>query len=150
MWWWLDERLLEYRFRRGHRLYEKQIRQIEAKKNREPGELECLLQEASEDEAMALDELNSKSGQNLLHQARMLGLATPPFKSESYEEGLRPNTYRLTASARAELRRLVREEKKARRDEWSGFFKDVVIPAILAFTGLIGTIIGLVSVLHKK
>jgi len=150
MWWWFEERLLEYRFRRGHRCYDRQIRQLAAKKDREPGELDCLLQEASENEDMALDELNSKSGQNLLHQARMLGLATPSFKSGAYEEGLHPNTYRLTAEARAELRRSIREERKARRDEWSGLLKDVVIPAVLAFTGLIGTIIGLVSVLHRK
>jgi hypothetical protein len=150
MWWWLEERLLERRFRRGHRFYEKQIRKLEAKKNRGPGELDWLLQEASDNEAMALDELNSKSGQHLLHRARMLGLATPPFKSDAYEEGLHPNTYRLTPEARAQLRRLIREEKKARRDEWSGSLKDIAIPIVLALTGLMGAAIGLVSVLRSK
>lgn len=54
--------------------YDKLIRQTEEKKDREPGELEFLLQEAREAEEMALDELNSVSSQNLLHQACLVVL----------------------------------------------------------------------------
>ena len=118
-------------------------------KHHEPGEVVLLLQEANEAERMAEDELSSVSSQSLLHNARRYGVAAPGFKSDAYEEGLNPGTYHLTRAARAELRRLIREEKKARREEWSGVLKDVVIPIVLALTGLVGASIGLVSALRK-
>lgn len=145
MWWWSEERRLERQLARIQRYYRKVIRKAAAKRNREPGELEYLLQEGSETERMAEDELSSVSSQNLLHDARRFGIASPNFKSEAYEEGLNPGTYHLTRAARAELRRLIREEKKARQEEWSGLLKDVVIPIVLALTGLIGVTIGLIS-----
>lgn len=150
MWWWSEERRLERRLARVQRLYQKLIRETATKKNREEGELECLLQEGSEEERMAEDELSSVGSQNLIRDARRLGIAAPDFNGEAYEEGLNPGTYHLTRAARMELRRLIREEKKARREEWSGALKDVVIPIALAITGLIGTTIGLVSAIRAK
>lgn len=150
MWLWSEERRLERELSRIQRLFRKAIREMAAKKDREEGELECLLQEGSEAERTAEDELSMVSSQNLLHDARRFGIAAPHFQSEAYEEGLNPGTYHLTRAARMELRRLIREEKKARRDEWTGFLKDVVIPIVSLFIGVIGMVIGLVSALHKK
>jgi hypothetical protein len=150
MLWWSEERKLERRLTHVQRVARKLIRQTEAKKSREEGELQGVLQECSEAEAMAMDELNSVSSQNLLHGARRLGIAAPEFNKEAYQEGYTAGFHYLTAAARMELRRLIREENKARREEWTGTLKDIVIPVLLALTGLTGAAIGLVSALRSK
>src|SRR5580700_7976869 len=98
MLWWSEERKLERRLTHVQRVARKLIRQTEAKKSREEGELQGVLQECSEAEAMAMDELNSVSSQNLLHGARRLGIAAPEFNKEAYQEGYTPGFHYLTAA----------------------------------------------------
>jgi hypothetical protein len=55
----------------------------------------------------------------------------------------------LTPAGRASLRRTIDEEKTRRREVKAWWWKNVVIPAITALTGLAGVITGMIAVAKK-
>ena len=56
----------------------------------------------------------------------------------------------LSPKGRSYLRKLIDDEKTRRRDVRAWWWKNVLIPAITALTGLAGVITGLIAVLHAK
>jgi hypothetical protein len=151
--WWSEERKLERKFTETERLYSREYQRAKARKASHD-DLEMLAQEALFERNMIMDDLNIVRTENLLHDARRLGISANAFDKdnakEAYREGYRPGVLYLTLAAQAELRRLLRDEKKARSEGLREMFKDIVIPTITALTGLAGTAIGIITSLHGK
>src|SRR5262249_47561304 len=97
-------------------------------------------------EVMLVDEQISRLQTTyLLEQAERYLLPQPPFKTDTedaaWERAILSPQHHLKDIAIAELRAVVRREKKERSERWKSW-----IPLL---TGLAGAIIGLISVLKK-
>ena len=100
------------------------------------------------------DEIQSIYDQRLLGQAQRLDIE-PPTEESAWKPqpeqavdliGLRV----LTSSGRISLRRRVDEERTRRREVKAWWWKNVIIPAITALTGLAGVITGMIAVIYAK
>jgi hypothetical protein len=95
--------------------------------------------------------LDFAAGQDLCYEARSLDVEVPPVTDRDmwvkYDELAGEST--LTSKGRLHLRKHI-DEEKARRFEVTTLWVKLLLPVILAVAGLIGTIAGLVAVLHKR
>jgi hypothetical protein len=91
------------------------------------------------------DQILNLSSLVLSDEAESLGIPVPPLSDKtSWEEGWMPGTVRLNVEAQARLRQAIRSEH---REKWSTFafvVKEIVAPVI----GVIGAIMGLLSLIH--
>ena len=88
--------------------------------------------------------------QRLLREAEALDIE-PPVDESAWKPGAEVDFLRqLTPSGRTFLRRRIDEEKTRRREVDAWWWKNVLIPAMTALTGLAGVITGLIAVLHAK
>jgi hypothetical protein len=125
--------------RRGTKAYSKYVDEAKGE------EREFRIHEAMDARGEKRDSILNLSSMLLTDKAERLGVPIPPFSDkESWEEGYWPDSIRLNVKAQADLRQLIRAE---RREKWgfSAFLlKDILTPLI----GVIGAIMGLVSLIH--
>jgi hypothetical protein len=100
------------------------------------------------------DEIQSIYDRRLLGQAQRLDIE-PPSEESAWKPQPKQNVelilFRvLTPSGRISLRRRIDEEKTRRREVNAWWWKNVIIPAITALTGLAGVITGMIAVIHAK
>lgn len=93
------------------------------------------------------DKISSLESMRIQKEAEDLGIPVPPYKkgSEFWEEGYQPNRVFLTLKARYDLRRQIREDRRQRREDKMVWVKDLIVP----LTGLLGTLIGVISAFHS-
>ncbi len=128
------------------RLYEKDIRKARKAKHHE--ELVHSLGATHwYDRQMATEKISSLDTWRLQEQAEHLGIPFPDFNSQKdlWEKSSTEDAWFLTIQGRQELRRQIREEKSQRRNDMIVWFKDVAVP----LTGLLGTLIGVISTMHS-
>jgi hypothetical protein len=95
------------------------------------------------------DEEAERFSRKLLHKAQRLRVPIPDYYvgstlSPDYEETRISNKIVLSTSGAQKVRKEIREEQK-----WRSEARARAIQFITAISGLIGTLIGLVAVLHK-
>jgi hypothetical protein len=95
--------------------------------------------------------LDFAAGQDLSYEAWRFDVEVPPATDTemwtTHEEmGDQPF---LTPKGRLHLRKLI-DGEKARRFEITTLWVKLLLPVIVALAGLLGTIAGLVAVLHRK
>lgn len=134
--WWMRRRL-----RTGTKAHEKYINATPAGEERE-----FRVHEAMEQRREHRDRILNLSSMLLSDKAESLGLPVPPLADkESWEEGYWPDTIRLNVTAQAQLRKAIREEK---REKWS-FVAFLLTNIATPIIGLIGVVMGLLSLLHS-
>jgi hypothetical protein len=155
----LKLRDLQKQKRRVFKLYDKRRHDQKAHKNEE-------IKEAIEYEEMheiseIEDEIKELHSRRIIEQAERYDLVVPEFKlgdareeseedwKKSYyngdwEKSLYRETWMLNGRARAELRSAIHKEQKERREFWQ-----MKLVWATALAGVIGTLTGLVSALHR-
>lgn len=117
---------------------------IKAAKDRDDENLITL--DAMDERDRIRDKIWHLRSLQLQDEAERLGIPIPALNAmEHWEPGLAPNTIRLTLKAQSDLRQAIRSEK---RDKWSVFtfvVKEIAVPII----GVIGGIMGLISLVHS-
>ena len=92
-------------------------------------------------------EIQSRTSTRLLLEAMKFDVKIPSFKEIQFWE-LNQGPIRLSSEGRFHLRRLIDEEKSLRFDVNARWVK-LLIPLITALAGLLGVIIGLISVSRR-
>ena len=132
--WWLD-----WQRERSNKKYSKYIAKAKG------DERESLISEAMDVRHGQRDEILNLRSLLLSDKAESLGVPVPPFSDKaSWEEGWMPGTVRLNIEAQSRLRQAIRKE---RREKWGTFtfvVKELVAPVI----GVLGAIMGLLSLIH--
>ncbi|MFZ0865066.1 MAG: hypothetical protein WAN06_00290 [Candidatus Sulfotelmatobacter sp.] len=132
--WWLRQRA-----KRSNKNYSKYVASAKGE------ERESLISEAMSVRDEQRDQILTLSSLLLSDKAESLGIPVPPFGDKTaWEEGWMPGTVRLNVEAQARLRQAIRNEH---REKWSIFafvVKEIVAPVI----GVIGAIMGLLSLIH--
>jgi hypothetical protein len=90
-------------------------------------------------------ELGELATDKLVRKAQRLDVPIPSI--DSVDTG---TEYEETPEFRAELRKLVDDEKTRRREVAGWWWTKIIIPALSVLIGLIGAITGLVAVIHHK
>ena len=85
----------------------------------------------------------------LVRDAERLDIELPEDEME-WERDNNGVRQALTTAGRATLRRQIAEESTRRREVNAWCWKNVVVPAITALTGLAGVITGMIAVIHAK
>ncbi len=100
-------------------------------------------QAARDDIRDAILHLNSLE---LLDKAEDLGLQRPFYSRnrELWEEGREPGTVHLTTQAQFELKQAIRNEQRNRWSVFTFVLKEIITPIV----GVLGAIMGLLSVIH--
>ena len=137
--WWEDKK--------NNRGYESEIKKlIDQGDNKE--EVARLEREHSYFRAEIMEKRRLLYQSRLIRQALRLYISIPPYRHDNKEAWEETAVHRghlvLTEKAMKELRKEVREELKARQEitfRW--------VAPLSGVTGLVGTLIGLVSVLFK-
>lgn len=88
-------------------------------------------------------------GAKLIQQAQALDLQVPPGNDPDVWNTLLGRKV-LNPKGRSYLRKLIDEERVRRREVSAWWWKNVVIPAITALTGLAGVITGMIAVILAK
>jgi hypothetical protein len=103
------------------------------------------------------DEIQFIYDQRLERQAQRLDIEPPSEESAWKPQPQQPEQdvdligFRvLTPSGRMSLRRRIDEERTRRREVKAWWWKNVIIPAIAALTGLAGVITGMIAVIYSK
>lgn len=131
------------------RAYERERQKLKKKKDRGPGDFEEL--EHAEWQALQAedDAINAFLSDQLWHEAREHDIEIP--KGEGvWEDSFYHDRKYLTMATRAQLRRLIDEEKARRFDVKTRWITRIILPIIAALVGIIGALTGLVAVLHKQ
>jgi hypothetical protein len=132
--WWLGRKL-----KSSNKSYSKYIAKAEGE------ERESRISEAMSVRQEQRDEILNLGSLLLSDEAESLGIPVPSFSDkESWEEGWMPGTVRLNLEAQSRLRQAIRNEH---REKWSTFafvVKEIVAPVI----GVLGAIMGLLSLIH--
>ncbi len=112
----------------------------QAKKEGDEEKYEGLISELlMERDFIDIDSLISR---RIIRRANGLDLPIPPYSDkEAWERNRTTGAYYLTAKGRADLRSLIRKEKRERFEYWARW--------IVLLTGLIGAATGLVAVLFS-
>ena len=114
-----------------------------------PNEIESLRYDWSFISTLDDEWIDSIKSNRLLRDAEKLDIPIPQYRAkEAWEETQAPGIRVLTTEARHELRQEIRKEELRRTELRREWFK-VVGPVIVALTGLIGALIGLVALLQK-
>jgi hypothetical protein len=95
--------------------------------------------------------LDFAAGQDLRFEAQRFDVEVPPTTDTEMwttHKEMGDQAF-LTPKGRLHLRKLI-DEEKARRFEVATLWVKLLLPIIIAFAGLLGTIAGLVAVLHRK
>jgi hypothetical protein len=127
------------------KLYRPLIAKAEKEKNHE--EMQSLEAEYGFERGLVNDKISSLESARIQEEAERLCIPVPKYSSESeaWEKGFQPNFVYLSVKARADLRTHIRKERRERIEHWTLFLKDVIVPLV----GLLGAIMGLISVIHS-
>jgi hypothetical protein len=129
---------LRYKIHKINRFYDGKLRAAErAKKSYE--ECEAIAQEWYYEKSDFVKEVEHIASSRIQSRAQNLDLPLPEWDDrDMWDDDRRQH---LSAQGRREVSRAIRKEMKERLD--------VYIPVVTAFTGLIGAIIGLFSILKR-
>jgi hypothetical protein len=132
------------------RAYERDRQKLKKKEDTQPLEFEEL--EHHEWQALQAedDAINAFLSDQLWHESREHDIEIPKGDGV-WEDSLYYERKYLTMATRAQLRRLIDEEKARRFDVKTRWITRIILPIIAALVGIIGSLTGLVAVLqHKK
>jgi hypothetical protein len=146
----LEGIVYSWRLRKLHRerrriqfTHKKALREARAAKNSEL-ELDRLFFEERMEIQIVDAEMHALITQRLIQIAERYLVPYPEFnsKGEDWIQSGATRRWHLTVEAMAELRNAIRREKKERAENWRMW--------LAALTGLVGTLIGLASLLLKR
>lgn len=131
--------------RRLDKLFGGLISKAEKRKNHE--EVGSLEAEHMYERHLISDTINSLESLRIQERAERLSLPVPKYSTdnEAWEKGFQPNVVYLSLKTRAELRGQIRKERREGAEYWTLMLKDVIVPLV----GLIGAIMGLISLLRS-
>jgi len=133
-------RKLRLERRKSEKEYSKYV--AEAK---DADEQDFRIHEAIDEREKIRDKILGLMSTQLSHRAEDLGIPVPSLSDgESWEQGYKPGTIRLTVNAQLKLRRAIRNEQRERWSVAVFVLKEIVAPLI----GIIGAIMGLLSLIH--
>jgi hypothetical protein len=113
-------------------------------------EQQFRISEAINDRDERRDQIQSLRSMLLTDRAESLGISIPPLSdSESWECGRIPGTVYLTLKAQSQLLQAIRTERKEQWSMAAFVLKDIVTPLGSLLVGLIGMIMGLLSLIHS-
>jgi hypothetical protein len=96
-------------------------------------------------------ELDCEIGRRLWGEARSLDVETPPLSDDQmwfhHADGER---VWLTSKGRAQVRKLIDEEKARRFEVKTQWVTRLILPLLGLIIGVLGAITGLIAVLHQK
>lgn len=120
------------------------------KAGKSKGELEEIESEGSFEDQLADEEIQAHLTYSLMRRARRLSVSTPARDDEKYwrSSQLRENIRYLNADGILLVTETVRLEEQKRRDERIAHL-DVTGRVVVLVTGLVGALIGLVSIFKK-
>jgi hypothetical protein len=130
--------------------YERDLRKLRKNKKATPKEFEDLRQAKNVDLLAEDESINTFLTAQLWEEAREYDVEIPQGEGTWEESGVGTNRYYLTMAARAQVRRLIDEEKARRFEVKTRWITRIILPVIAALIGIIGAITGLVAVLYRK
>ena len=133
-------RKLQKKREKNRKLYGKLIDELEkAKKSRD--EIYSLRHEQNDIEYYIDEQIIQVQHKLVVHQAEKCLIPVPEYstKDGTWEESTTTGRWRLSQTTIFELKKAIREERKARREHWQSWVTLVI--------GLIGALIGLLSIL---
>jgi|ERR1039458_8299818 hypothetical protein len=132
--WWLRRQQ-----KKSDKKYAKYVSEAEGE------EKESRIAQAMDVRDQAREEILSLRSILLSDKAESLGIPIPPLSDkESWEEGLTPRAVHLTLNAQAKLLHSIREEQREKWSVTAFVLREILTPII----GLIGAIMGLLSLIH--
>ncbi len=136
-----------WRAQRKRRQLDRLFRRLtsKAEKEKRRDDVESLVAEHGFERDLVNDTINALESSRIQERAERLGIPVPKYSTdnEAWEKGFQPNVVYLSLKTRAELRTQLRKERRERVEYCTLVVKDLIVPLV----GLIGAIIGLISVI---